>query len=660
MSKKIIIKELRLLNFKGVRDLTVDFGERLTSISGRNGSGKTTVFDAFTWLLFGKDSLDRKSFGIKTKDADGRDIEHLPHEVSAILNVNGEDITLCRRFNEKWTKKKGSAVSEFTGNTEERLYNDVPCSVKEWQEKIAAICPEDVFKFITNPLYFSSQKADVQRSMLFRMAGGVEDADVAKGNADFEGLLANLTGKTLDEYKREIAAKKRRLKAEIEAIPERIDERKRDIPEAEDWVMLGKELQDKQAKLAEVEEQLADASKALAAANDSKVAAMRKIGEMEQERTKIEMRITKDVQSSYFNQMQIKQQLETDIKNMRHNLESSESRKESGERRLAECKARREKLIAEWKEINARTLEFKDGDFVCPTCGRPLEVEDIEKKQQQMISHFNFHKSEALNENVQIGKNNTAQMKEVEAELEKINADIEMYSAEITKKETELAGYADMEIPDAMPYVVKDEQWLELDKKIGELCDKANKPVEAADNTELKEGKRVLQEAIDELKSRLSKREIIDRNNVRIAELERQHRTQSEELAELEGVEFTIAAFSKAKIEAIEQRINAMFEIVRFKMYEQQINGGEIETCEATVNGVPYSDLNNAMRFNAGIDVINAICKSEGIYAPIIIDNAESINKLIPTQSQVIRLVVTEAERLVINSENNQRDLFNN
>lgn len=649
--KKIIIKELRLLNFKGVRNLTVEFGERLTSISGRNGSGKTTVFDAFTWLLFGKDSLDRKSFGIKTKDADGKDIERLPHEVSAVLIVGGEEISLCRRFNEKWTKKRGSAVEEFTGNTEERLYNDVPCSVSEWKEKIAAICSEDVFKFITNPLYFSSQKAEVQRAMLFRMAGGVEDADVAKGNADFEKLLANLTGKTLDEYKREIAAKKRRLKAEIEAIPERIDERKRDIPEAEDWGALEGELMDKQGKLAEVEEQIADISKAIAAANDSKVAAMRKIGEMEQERTKIEMRITKEVQSSYYNQMQIKQQLEADIKDMRRSLESSERRKESGERQLAECKARREKLIAEWKEINARTLEFKDGDFICPTCGRPLEVEDIEKKQQQMTSHFNFHKSEALNENVAIGKNNTAKMIGIEADLEKINADIEMYSAEITKKEAELADYADIELPDAMPYVVKNEQWLELDKKIGELCKEASKPVEAADNAELKEGKRVLQEAICELQNRLSKREIIDRNNARIAELERQHRTQSEELAELEGIEFTMAAFNKAKIEAIEQRINGMFSIVKFKMYEQQINGGEVETCEATVNGVPYADLNNAGRINAGLDIINAICKSESIYAPIFFDNAESVNSLISTQSQIIRLVVTEDERLVIHSD---------
>ena len=158
--KTVIIKEIRLLNFKGLRNLTVEFDPALTEIYGRNGIGKTSIFDGFTWLLFGKNSEDRKQFGIKTYDEAGNIIPKLPHEVSAVLLVDGEVVTLCRRFNEKWTKKRCSAVEEFVGHEEERLYNNVPCSVKEWNEKIAAICPEQVFKFITNPLYFTSQSVD--------------------------------------------------------------------------------------------------------------------------------------------------------------------------------------------------------------------------------------------------------------------------------------------------------------------------------------------------------------------------------------------------------------------------------------------------------------------------------------------------------------------
>ena len=149
--KQVIIKKLSLLNFKGIRELEINFNESVTSISGRNGSGKTTVFDAFTWLMFGKDSEDRKAFNIKTLDASGKAIEKIPHEVTAIIEVNGETVTLCRRFKEKWVRKRGTATEEFTGHEEERLYNDVPMSVKDWTEKINAICTEETFKFITNP-----------------------------------------------------------------------------------------------------------------------------------------------------------------------------------------------------------------------------------------------------------------------------------------------------------------------------------------------------------------------------------------------------------------------------------------------------------------------------------------------------------------------------
>ena len=209
MERQIIIKSLTLTNCKGIRELEVEFNDTITSVFGRNGSGKTTLFDAFTYVLFGKDSKDRKDFNIKTLDADNKTIPKLPHEVKCVLSVNGQEIELRRCYCEKWTKKRGSATEEFTGNGEERYYNGVPCSVKEYDAKVAEICNETVFKFITNPLYFTSQKKDIQRAMLFRMAGEISDAEIAKGNTDFENLLDKLTGKTLEEYKREIGAKKK-------------------------------------------------------------------------------------------------------------------------------------------------------------------------------------------------------------------------------------------------------------------------------------------------------------------------------------------------------------------------------------------------------------------------------------------------------------------
>ena len=89
MSKQVKIKRLTLCNFKGLRNVTVEFSEDATTISGRNGTGKTTIKDAFSWLLWGKDSegnTDSK-FGIKTNDANGNFIPDLEHEVSGMFEV---------------------------------------------------------------------------------------------------------------------------------------------------------------------------------------------------------------------------------------------------------------------------------------------------------------------------------------------------------------------------------------------------------------------------------------------------------------------------------------------------------------------------------------------------------------------------------------------
>jgi DNA repair exonuclease SbcCD ATPase subunit len=656
--KNVIIKRMRLINFKSFKDYSIEFNEHITTIQGRNGSGKTTIFDAFTWLLFGKNSEDKKDFGIKTKDADGNVIEKLPHEVSAVLLVNGEEITLCRRLVEKWQKKRGSAVEEFTGHTEERLYNDVPCSVKEWSEKIDNICTEQVFKFITNPLYFSSQKTDVQRAMLFRMAGNISDEEIAAGNDDFKALLDKLTGKSLEEYKKEIAAKKKRLKAEIDTIPDRIDERKRDMPETSDWDAIKASIDEKRQQKEAYETQISDASQAYTAANNERMKKAKTLADLTQEKWSLENKIKNEVQAEYNKALQDKQEIVFKIADLSREAEHSEEQLARDRKTLESCKSYREKLIGEWKEINAETLQFNEDDFRCPTCHRPFEPDEIETKQREMMQRFNKRKSDRLAENSKVGKDNTNRMKELEISIKQTEDDITAKKSEIETLKSSKEYTAELSCPDATPSIEADEKWKELSRKIAELEAEMQKPIEMADNSDIKNKCREIEDEIDALKSKLSNKETIERNNARIAELEKQLRTQSEELAELEGIEFTIAEFTKARVEAVDKRINGMFSLVKFKMYEKQINGGEAETCIATVDGIPYPDLNDAKKVNAGLDIINAICRFEGITAPIFCDNAESVNKLLDTASQQIRLVVTFDENLIINN-NVQRNLFN-
>lgn len=642
--KQLVIKRISLLNFKGCRELTINFDGSLTSIYGMNGTGKTTIFDAFTWLLFGKDSKDRKKFDLKTIDGDGQIIPNIPHEVSAILILNGEEITLTRRFTEKWVKPKGKAEKEFQGNEEERLYNDVPCSMAEWNQKIADICPETSFKFITNPLYFTSQKPDVQRSMLFRMAGEISDADIAKGNPDFEALLSSLTGKTMEEYKKEIGAKKKRIKAEYETIPERIDERKRNVPQAEDWNALETELKAKNEELSEIEALITDKAQAYQKANEARIQNMRDLGEIQVKITTRKATIKNEATQSIMEGKNKQAEIHRNINSARQSIEQHNRIIKSEQDHLQELAKKREGLIAEWREINARTLSFDEKQFICPTCGRRYEIDEIESKQEELTANFNAKKSKDLQEN-------NAKGQAVKAEREKAEEIIKKHQASITETEKAIEGWEADPIynqtfaePDIQPLLDADERYQELLRDEARYKALTEAPATPADNSELEAQEKSVKDEIDALKARLSKRDEIERNDARIRELEQQYRNQAEGYAKLEGIEFTIQAFSKAKIEAVESRINGLFTMVRFKMFDTQINGGEVETCEATVDGIPYSVLNDARRINAGIDIINAICKHEGMTAPIIVDNAESVNSLIPSESQIIRLVVTETD----------------
>ncbi len=649
--RSIIIKEIHFVNFKGFRNMTIEFNEDITTICGRNGSGKTSIFDGFTWLLFGKDSQDRKAFNIKTLDENGKAIPKLPHEVSAIIIVDGETIELCRRFNEKWVKRRGQIEEEFTGHEEERLYNNVPMSLKEWNEKISNICSEQVFKFITNPKYFVSQKPDVQRAMLFRMAGELSDADIAAGNDDFAALLASLTGKTMEEYKKEIQAKKRRIKAEIEAIPERIDERKRDISSLSeyDYPAIEASIKDKQDKVAKIEAEMLDLSKKNEAISQKRSEEIKELGQLKERKLRLEYEIKEKVTADYRAAISKKNDIQSKISDLERNIQSLSNRRDGLKRTIEECTSYREKLIAEWKSINASAITFNENDFVCPTCKRPLDIDDIEKKQQEMTENFNLAKSSRLAENNRKGQENKKKMQEAEAAIISIDSEIKKASEEIEKLKSAEEYAINLVEPDAYPVIEGNTEY----KKLSEEISSKEKALEGSstnniDTSSQKQELSLLKSEIDSLKRTLANRETITRNTQRIGELEAQYKEGAQELADLERIEFTMAAFNKARIEAIDKRINGMFSLVKFKMYEQQINGGEIETCEAVVNGIPYSGQNNAMQINMGIDIINAICKFEGITAPIFIDNAESVNEFIPSQSQVIKLVVTTDNELSI------------
>lgn len=643
---------MSLLNFKGVRELTVDFDEHETNIYGANHTGKTTLFDAFVWLMFDKDSQDRQNFGIRTYDENNNIIPKLPHEVSACIEVNGVEINLKRCFVENWVKKRGSQEAVYDGNSEERYWNDVPCSKTEFAKKIADICDESIFKLITNPLYFPSMKPAIQRGMLFQMAGELTDADVAASDQKkFANLAEQLSHKTLDEYKREIGAKKKRIKEAIETIPARIDENKRQMPEAEDWSALEKDIKEKEAKIKELDGQIADEGKAYQAKAQETASKAKELAEKKRQRISRENAVRDQLLADYYKQVEAynnrkiaAQQQNFDISQRRRIAEADMRREKESLLKLQsevnDKEKRLGKLRDEWRSIKSRVFNPENLETVCPHCGRPYDQSQIDRSIEDQRLSFNAHTTHLLEENKTNGK-------KLASEVEALKAAINQAEDIINEKDEQLAGLVDKPFtepqpakPDVTEGIAADTELQQLDKEIAELEAEIAKPIDNPDTEFLTDGKNLLLDGINDDRRKLAKRDAIAATMKRVDELEEELKSNNEALAELEGIEFNILEFGKAKVAMVEGKINSLFSIVKFKMYERQINGGEVETCECMMHGTPYSVLSNSEKINAGLDIINAICRANEVNAPIFIDNRESATDIIDVDSQVINLIV--------------------
>ena len=764
----IILQSLHLVNFKGARDVELTFSPVTSVVKGMNGTGKTTVFDAFTWLLFGKDSTQRSdsNFNIKTLDANGNPILKQEHSVTAVLLVDGKEMKLKRMYREKWEKPTGT-TTETLKNHETLFYvNDVKLPTKrEYDAKISSFIPENVFRMITNPFFFNSMAAEDKKVMLQDMVGNVTDQDVAQLKPEYAEFLAELAGTPIAEKAKEIKANKSACNEELALIPTKIETAKKLKPDTEDWNALENELAEKKAKLAELEALLRNDR----SAQSSKIFEQRnslqtKINEKQLEESKRKNALRLEADKSYnqavqeaestaakqrneiqakINDLQIaitkrqgevrlsagknyedarkvvsdieekirqiqdnlkrlqasKDLLENDIMDAQKNVSDTERSIKETEVTLVDCRK-------DYKDLSESKFVMSPDQMVCPTCKRPLDMDDIEAKRLELEANFNAEKAEKVKANIEKGKSvktklealqatldrqrktladKEAQHKQVESDI--TNADNEI--AELTKdlisakanvpvepdyqkaldgdaeyirlstekekleKDKENITAAVVDQPDYLGIETNDQVLIQIKNDITELQNqlgaiKEPEDGESVDNSEAKAEKVKISGEIDSINQRLGQRVILERADKEIKELEDQRDNLNAKVADLEKWEYDCLQFQKAKDDELLRRINGLFQMVSFSFVSTQLNGGEKLTCVCTVDGTPYPDVNNAGKINAGLDIINAICKSKGVNAPIFVDNAESVNNVLETSSQKILLCVTNDKNLTI------------
>lgn len=650
--KKVTLKSLTFVNFKGLKEGTTNFNADVTTISGDNGLGKSRHFEAFIWLLFGKDTLDRKDYEVRTR-IDGKVLHEVECSVSGVISVDGEEITLKRAFVEDWVKPRGQVERVFKGNHTECWWNETPVKVGEYTKRIEAIIDSSVFKMITNPAFFVGMDWKLQREQLFQLAGTITDAEIASQKPEFALLLDKISGKSLADFKTEMAAKKKRTKAELDQIQPRIDQTNKMMPENEDFHAIEVEIERADKEIAEIDKAIADVTAAIRKKYESEQAKQNKANTLKSECQQLVFKAKEEAQNAAFDANSKRRELESSIKDKERELESVKKDITNGQVEIArihrdidKLKEEQDSIRKEWYKENAKQY---DGSTICPHCGQELP--------ESMLSHarevFNKAQADKCNEITDKGKKLGERIKEHEAKVESIKASIEdskkqreSLNKELEALKASITGIPVVDVAAVIPENIP--EWVAKQKEIADIEATISTDKSGADTTELQNQKAEWNKTRDGLKERLAKRDAIARAEKEISRLKESGKNLAQQIADVEREEYTIEQFTKTKIDECEKRINAMFKYVAFRLYDYTFDGNAVETCIPLVKGIPYGSANTAGKVNAGLDIINTLCRHYGICAPIFIDGRESVNEIVPTESQIINLVVTKDNKLTI------------
>lgn len=655
--KKIIFKSLSLLNFKGIRNLHVSFGENLTVISGRNAAGKTSIADAIMWVLFDV-GYDGNKLEPKTFDKNHEIIKEIPHEAELTLLVDGDQIVLKRSLSDAW---KGDKCT----NTYKYYVDGDVTTAGDFKKIVEDICPDSVFRRISSATNFCSLPWQKQRELLESLADKYTTQDITQGDERFDFVVEELKKKTIADLIHHIKYKRKEVQKQLDAVPVRLAELNKSLPEAQDWEALSTEKSNLNDKLVE----LANKMQAIRIGGADKVrydGILKKIEFAEKRKRNMEQgamnlateQATKHQSDVITTNIAVKkaQSLVDDLKaTMRGYTESeihAKDKKEECERKVVDINNRLDELSKSRWSWNAE-------DGICPHCGQPLPAEDVERIKKESKDRFNERKSNA-SKKIQ-DEFNGIQQEYTDAKniLEKLDNDRmvttnQLVKANKTLKEAEFNKLeVDAEKPKTYEQILSEkEEYQQVVKEIADLQAELNEPSASSDENakmlvELEKEREPIGIRYNEVLELLATKETYDRISELIEKAKQDKESYQNQLDELDEKLDLANEYNKKSCQLLEENVNGHFSYVKWSMFTQDLDGNMKPYCECYHDGVPYSRLNGAAKVNAGIDIANTFSRFYQVSAPMVLDECESVNDPIYSgDQQQIRLKVTTDDKL--------------
>lgn len=652
---KITFKELKIHNFKGITDFTLHFNPTLTNLLGANHTGKTTTADAIHWVLFGKSSEGLAVFGIDPRDGDNNIIHHLDNDVELTLEADGRELALRKVRKETWTKPRGQEEEVLSGHTTDCYINGDKYTIGDYTAEIGKLCPEGLFRAITNPAYFPSLKAESQRELLVKMVGKRTAEEVAEGDSDLQALLKAMSGEDAKAYRQHLSYKMKELKKQLAEIPGRISENRNAATaigsSGVDFPATRERIEKIDKEIAALDEQLKDSTARLNQDYDKRAAQRRVVIGIKTQISELEDAAERENRKAERKHRATVGECRDEVESLKRQISSLQALNiDVNEAQLQSIALYTEKFRKKWAEVEGDQFSWDSERETCPTCGQRLPEGDIEKLRAEAEEKWSQAHAKAQDEL----DTEAAHIKRTKTTAEAMLADARKRKAEMEAKlgvaQERLEG-AENSVPQEIS-AADSAEYQDLRRQLAEAeaaLDNISGDVEAeAVAKDITARKADLMLERDALRDDLAKESELKSREKRIAELEEEQAQLNSQLTGLEKQDYDAERLEHAIIEDLETRVNGLFPNVRFKMFETALNGNVKPTCVMTLHGVPYQDLSNSERILAGMECTQAMSRNADTYAPLIIDNAEAVNEFPEADSQLILLYVSTNKKLTV------------
>ena len=650
---EIKFKKIRIRNFRGLVSFDANLEGRSVRISGANGLGKSSVADAITWVLFGKDSRRRTAFPIDPVDDAGRIIHHLDVSVELEMLIDGQLTTLRRRRQEKWVQKRGMATEQLYGHQTTCYIDGRPLPSSDFSSHVDTIVKEELFRALTTPDYFPSLPMNQQYRLLVKIVGTRTLAEIAAKDEEAMKVVDELGQRSLDQYRQGLAYDLQRTRKEQELIPVRLSEVQGFIEQVKangaDHVTARKQAKEIERKIDQTTQEIDSLAGVVRAENARYNEQRAHIQQLRQQLAAVEDRVEKQNRETRTLHHSLISKAKEDVEVLEERHTAATTLLACHERNRKNLDQQLEDFRRRWEETERLTFSWPVEESICPTCGQPLPKDQADKKRAEAEARFNERKMQQQDALDQESERLIKARKRLEDQTTAARQEIASTELMLPEARQRLQEAEAETVHQANPHDYPD--WQRLDKEIAQRVQALEQMGQAQEPEELPR----LREEEKRYRQQLrALQETIDRGNqlreyeIRQQELQEQRKSISSQVAMMQTRLEAAERLQLMEANDLQQRVNDLFPSVRFRLSRELLNGREVGHCELSVDGVPYSGLSTSERINAGLELINALARHYNIVAPIVIDNAEAVNKVAPTLGQQILLEVSPAKKLSV------------